>query len=702
MAFGAILLASGAACAQETGLNAYNSFAAALKDLGVKVENGAVNYDATSDVLKISDSTVSLSGTIRNLPTEEIDVTGNDGQTDIEQAKLTDLTYLLSMASGTVTIVGLTHENDEYYAKSWTYSDDTRLVMNAKADGKGRIDSEVRIAGWALTNYSFSVPEIPAEDPVHQVSRWLPFVRTLAQASYDEVKADSTALTFEAYGEEDGNETLVASGTMQMDGYRMAGVENGKIADYSINRLTQSIRTLEPETGRMVDQVTSQGKTVYSDIDAAALIDLFDPAVPETGEKLTLLGSGSSIDYKSQQEVGPGLTVKMGIEKASISEVTGIKRDSDLLAMFDSLLNRKAPGPREIMFGILQFYRSFGITDARISGVSVSIPAPASGSDMTVAIEELAMTDVSSDGIGELLLVGLNAPTLPDGVSVKLDWAALGDITFAEFPPMRQMIGKLTANPDYGQSHPLEVARAFVPRSLGYEVEGLDVNVPDVGRTQIGKAEFNISTTVPPIPTSLYARNDGIRVPVETIEDLELKTLFQALGLDTVVWSDETRLYWDEATLDLRLERLMVDIEGLGRAEASARFANVPKALFEDPQGQGQIAAIMAQFVEASVTFKDAGLVSKGLPHMAYLQGVPEEALRSALVAQAVAASGQLKNQAFTAMVSEAATQFLNNPNGLKVTLTPANPVPLTNILGSLATAPQTLPDMLNVDVTAE
>ncbi|MBN9668718.1 hypothetical protein [Roseibium aggregatum] len=694
----ALVLISSPAFAQDTGLAAFNAYVDALKSLGLTVENGAVNYDAASNTLTVTNSTISLGGSITGIamkePGEAADGSGSS------PAKPSRLTWSVSFTAGTLTFAGLSRDANSFSADKIVYSDDTNFRLSGSVEGEGRIDVKGRLAGTEIDNYDFTIPAMPAEDPERPVSRWLPFVKSSLLASYTLAKADNIGMTFEAY--EEGRDTPAVSGTMQMDGYRISDVVEGRVGEYSVDQVTQSMRTRDLQSGEMLNQITSQGKTIYQNMDFNAVLSLFDPSIPETGEKMTLIESGSTVDYENKQELGNGLSVNMSVEKVSMADVTVTKRENDLLALFDALLSKKTIAPDELILGAFQVYRSFGLADARVSGFTLNIPTPDSQKDVDVAIEEMAMTNVSSEGIGEMLLVGLNAPDLPGGGFATLEWASINDISFAEFAPMKTVIGEMVADKDYAKDHPMEIVKAFVPRSFGYEIEGLEVNLPDTGTTEIGKAEFSVSTTVPPIPTSLYARNDGIRVPVKTIKDLELRTLFEALGLDTVVWSDETRLTWDEATLDLRLERLMVDIEGLGRAEASARFANVPKALFEDPQGQGQLAAIMAQFVEATVTFKDAGLVAKGLPHMAYLQGVPEETLRSALVAQAVAASGQLKNQAFTAMVSEAATKFLNNPNGLRVTLTPANPVPLTNILGSLATAPQALPNMLNVNVAAE
>ncbi|MEO9528789.1 hypothetical protein [Roseibium sp.] len=697
----ALVLVSGAAVAQDTGKTAFEAYADGLKELGLGFETGAVDYDSTSDTLTISDSTFSMSGTIKNLPADDIDITGSGGTTDIDPSRLTDLTYDIKLTSGTVTITGFSHERRQFEAAHWVYSDDTRFVVTASAEGKGRLKIDGRLAGASATDYSFMLPQAPAEDPQRPLSRWLPAIRAALLTSFEEIRVDNTGMTMEAHATEDGTDTLVFSGTMQLDGYRMADAADGRVGEHSFDSVTQNFRTRDPASGSMLAQETRQGKTIYSNIDSAALVDLFDPDVSASGDTVTLIGSGSTIDYSSRQDMPDGIAVDIAIDSATMSDLTVTKRDNTLLALFDGLLAKKAPAPEELITGMFQLYRSFGITDARISGIKVTMPTPEPEKAVAVNIAEMAMSEVGSNGIGEMILVGLDAPDLPDGGSLKIDWAAVKDIEFADYTPMRAMISTLMADPDFGEEHPLDVARAFMPRSFGYEVKGLDVAVPQFGRTRVGSAEMTVATTVPPLPTSFHVRNEDIRFPVSAVEDPEVRALFRALGLDTVVWSDETRLYWDDATLELRLERMMLDIEGLGRAEFSARFANVPRTLFEDPENQGQMALIVAQFVEASLTFKDAGLTSKGIAHVAEAEGIPENVFREALIAQVAEATAPIGNQAFTRMVNEAASRFLNNPGDLRIKLAPKGPVPLAQILGSLA-APQTLPDLLNVSVTAD
>lgn len=696
----AITLYAGGAVAQSSGLDAYNAYVSGLKELGLTVENGAINYDGPTDTLTITDAALRFQGRITNIPADKVDIGNNDTTPKLDPPKKTELTYDLSFSSGTMTIIGLTVDNNVFAAESWTYSDDSSLSLAANIKGEGRFNVEGRLAGTLAKNYRFTIPALPADDAKHPVSRWLPFMKTALLASYDEVRVDSTALTLEAYAEDGDNELLVASGTMQLDGYKMAGASNGRIGQYSLDKVTQVLQTRDEESGQMFVQTTSQGKTVYEDMDANAFIALFDPAVPDTGEKLSVIREGSTVDYVSTQDFGDGVTLKISIDRNALQDFTIQKRESEILALLDGILTGQKPAPQRLITSLFQIYRSFGIVDARASGIELEIENASENESANVKIKEVAITDFNSNGIGEMMVVGVSAPNLPEGAAVSLDWAAIGGIEFADFGPMETMIAKLVEDPDYGDDNPLEVVRAFMPHSFGYEVEGLDVTIPESGRTQIGRAEMSVSTTVPPIPTSYYVKNDGVRIPAAALDDKDMEDFLKALGITEVVWSDETRLYWDEATKDLHLERLKLDIEGIGVAEASARFGNVPKELFEDPQGQGQMALVVAQFVEAKVKFTDDGVTENGLAHIAGEENIPVSVFREALAEQAAQATAPIQNAAFTDMVRTAVSDFLKNPGEINLTLTPSAPVPVAQIVGSLA-APQTLPDLLNVKVTA-
>lgn len=681
----------GSASAQTAGLEAFNAYVDDLSRLGIEVENGVLDYNETTDTLTVTDSVMTLSGRVEDLPLDDTDPTPDSG---------TALTFSLSLSADTVTITGLAADGNVYSADSWTYSDDTRFRLYGEALGSARLDVEARMTGLSTTAYTFTLPQIPNDDPARPVSRWLPFAAAALQTSFTDMTADSTAITFEAHSLKNGDERLLVSGNMQLDNFLMANVADGRTGQYGFDRLSQTVLTRDEASGQMLLQTTRQGRTIYQDMDNTAILALLDPTVSETGEEMTLIGYGSMSDYESTRALGNGASIDFTAGSTTLRDLTIIKRDNNILALLDQLLTEQMPAADDLIIDALQLHRAFAIEDGRISNVAIRFTSPNPDLNAEMTIEELAVSDVNASGIGEMMIAGINAPDLPEGASIKLDWAAIANIEFADFQPMKTMIRQLVQDPEFGEQNPLQVARAFMPRSFGYEIAGLDITAPGTGRTQIGKSELTIASTVPPIPTSLFSKNEELRIPVDAIEDAETQAMLRDIGLDEVVWSDETRLYWDEVTNELRLERLEIRIEGIGTVEASVRFANVPKFLFEDPAGQGQIALILAQFVDARISLIDDGFTENGLASIAERQTIPADIFKQVLVNEAAEAAAHIQSAAFTDMVRTAVSDFLENPGQITLTMTPDSPVPLAQILGSMA-APQTLPDLLNIQVTA-
>jgi hypothetical protein len=60
-----------------------------------------------------------------------------------------------------------------------------------------------------------------------------------------------------------------------------------------------------------------------------------------------------------------------------------------------------------------------------------------------------------------------------------------------------------------------------------------------------------------------------------------------------------------------------------------------------------------------------------------------------------------INNPPFQEKVATAAQAFLSDPKSITITANPAQPVPFQEIMGSAMSAPQTLPDALAIDVTA-
>ena len=61
----------------------------------------------------------------------------------------------------------------------------------------------------------------------------------------------------------------------------------------------------------------------------------------------------------------------------------------------------------------------------------------------------------------------------------------------------------------------------------------------------------------------------------------------------------------------------------------------------------------------------------------------------------------RLQNPDFATKTANAAGAYLDDPRSLTVTVAPANPVPFAQIMGAAMSAPNTIPDVLGVAVTA-
>ena len=60
-----------------------------------------------------------------------------------------------------------------------------------------------------------------------------------------------------------------------------------------------------------------------------------------------------------------------------------------------------------------------------------------------------------------------------------------------------------------------------------------------------------------------------------------------------------------------------------------------------------------------------------------------------------------IQNPAFQTKVQDAVSAYLTNPENLSIVVAPQTPVPATQVIGAAMGAPQTLPEVLKLDITA-
>ena len=149
----------------------------------------------------------------------------------------------------------------------------------------------------------------------------------------------------------------------------------------------------------------------------------------------------------------------------------------------------------------------------------------------------------------------------------------------------------------------------------------------------------------------------------------------------------------------LTLDKLAIDISEVGKLTIAGKFSGVSlrKAAamdVHDVQSTGKLDSF-------SLRFDNAGLVERLLDMQTKTQNIKKEDA----IAQATAGLGffliSIPDSAFTTKVVDAVTAFLNAPKSITISMAPAEPVPFSKVYETVGQAPETIPSVLGVGVTA-
>jgi hypothetical protein len=106
-------------------------------------------------------------------------------------------------------------------------------------------------------------------------------------------------------------------------------------------------------------------------------------------------------------------------------------------------------------------------------------------------------------------------------------------------------------------------------------------------------------------------------------------------------------------------------------------------------------------FESAQIRFDDASITKRALDYAGTQQGMSGKQMADSLKAMTPIMLAQLNIPELQNAVSAAVSTFLDDPKSLTVRAAPAKPVPLPMIMGAAMGAPNTLPQVLGVKVSA-
>ena len=251
------------------------------------------------------------------------------------------------------------------------------------------------------------------------------------------------------------------------------------------------------------------------------------------------------------------------------------------------------------------------------------------------------------------------------------------------------------------------------------DVSSMAVNVE--GKDVFTMSDMHVEATAPVDGSAMDFTGavEGFTVDLSVVEDPQQKAVIQALGYEQIKGYMEMAGSWlptdgrltlsqyDMSVVDAGTLGLTIDLGGY-TSEFIASLRELQTQMEANPEGDNSaqglaMLGLMQQlsFHEAEIAFTDDSLTGKVLEFVAQSQGMSASDIKNQAKAVLPFALAQLNNPDFTAAATQAVSTFLDDPQVLRVTASPAEPVPFALIMAEGMSTPQGLIKTLGVTVTA-
>ncbi|QRM54934.1 hypothetical protein [Sinorhizobium sp. BG8] len=343
--------------------------------------------------------------------------------------------------------------------------------------------------------------------------------------------------------------------------------------------------------------------------------------------------------------------------------------------------------------------------------------ADVAGSTITLKGVNVKSSDGKTAQIGDVTLDG-----------VKEDGEGGYTIDTVAFPDINQ-----TENDTTIVANDLQLTGVAIPAGepdntldslLMYE----SASAGSVTLSEKGKQVFSLSgieANVTPMDNDAGIEFDAtvsdINADLSQVEDPKAKDTIQKLGIQSLKGEVTVKGSWELASGKVTLDEYAFDFANLGRLNLSLGLSgytpdfikgmqDAMKASQDNPNKEEANAALgmsmmglvqQLTFNNASISFEDASLTKKLLEIAGAEQGVSGDQMAQSLKGLVPLMMAQLNMPELQNQVSQALTTYLDDPKNLTITAEPEKPVPFPMIMGAAMGAPNTIPQVLGVTVTA-
>jgi hypothetical protein len=238
------------------------------------------------------------------------------------------------------------------------------------------------------------------------------------------------------------------------------------------------------------------------------------------------------------------------------------------------------------------------------------------------------------------------------------------------------------------------------------EAEGIEVSERDQTKATLDSVYASINSREGDLPTSGELNLTGLALAVSELDPSSSKQLSD-LGYETVQADLTAEFKWDPVTGVLDLPKLDITAADMGGVALAVQIGGLTKEVAEKLEAakdnNEEAMAILQGLTLNSMRlrFDNASIVDRLLDQQAKAAGSDRAAVVGQLKTGLPMMLALLQNPEFQAKVAAAATEFLDNPVSLQAEAKPSTPVSMAQVFGTAVMAPQGLPQVLGLDVTA-
>ncbi|MEM1046164.1 MAG: hypothetical protein AAGL24_08435 [Pseudomonadota bacterium] len=567
-----------------------------------------------------------------------------------------------------------------YRVKRYAIPGSYEITMTGGSGDLAGVVTVGTISGVTSNNVFIPTYVHPQEDPKRPVSRFVDLIKEQLKVTADSTTVDRILVVQTRDG--------VTLSEMEYGHYDIKGIGNGRVEEMRLDsyRQTQFPQKSKdpgaPDPG--IDRLDVRyGAMVQRGIDIAPMLDWMTGGGTAGGANHRVAIAETTVSDISAT-VGPFRAT------ADTYSVLGVKFGAgtqSLVNLLDRAVLGETVNEEEAAALAVQMARGMALDEWLTEGLAFDGPAGLRG-----RADRMRLRDVSNEGLGELSFAGIDFNSA-GGETVRLGHAAIGKVIFPDLDAIVRAV-KQGAPQD-----PFEAAN-LGPKIGAFEVSDLFVDTRQQPPLSLGLYRLQQSGFIGAVPTSLQMKLEALDLPVALIQDPVTRDVLTAIGKNVLKLAGDLSLSWNETSQDLTLHTLDLSMQEGANLSFKAGLSGLPKAALQNTEAlQQAIATVTVNNADLSV--RDAPVVTALIEHFAKASNLSPEAMRAELLRGVSQAAGPLQSTIFFQEAQAALGAFMAQPGSLTVGIAPAAPVPLTQILGLAATAPQQIPTALGATVTA-